>query len=111
MLATISVSGWVKEDFQLMAGKDGLKYVRFDLAVTKGYGNKERKEYYECLGFGQTAERLITAGVKGGSLIEVAGDLEIRDYERKDGTKTKIPKITIYNWGYLPRAKKETANN
>lgn len=56
------------------------------------------------------AERIIQAGVKGGSYIQLTGDLEIRDYERKDGTKTKIPKISVYNWCYIPRMKVKDEN-
>lgn len=95
MLSTIVVSGWVKEDFSLMTSKDGMIYVRFDLAVLKGFGSKERKEYYECLVYGKLAEKMVAAGVKKGSLLQLAGDLEIKDYVRKDGTKTKIPKTTF----------------
>lgn len=106
MLSVIVVTGWVKEDFPLREGKKGgLIYIRFDLSVQKGYGNLERREFYECLAFGTMAEKIINAGVKGGSLIQLTGNLEIRDYERKDGTKTKIPKITIYDWCYIPKAK------
>lgn len=36
----------------------------------------------------------------------VTGDLDLVEYTRKsDGTKGMIPKITVYDWNYLPSGK------
>lgn len=46
------------------------------------------------------------AGVKKGSGLFVTGDLDLVEYTRKsDGTKGMIPKITVYDWNYLPSGK------
>lgn len=46
------------------------------------------------------------AGVKKGSALFVTGDLDLVEYTRKnDGTKGMIPKITVYDWNYLPSGK------
>lgn len=110
MMVPITITGWVQKDLETQTSKKGSTYTRFDVAVTKGFGDMATKNYYECLAYSPIAERMVKAKVASGSLIQLIGDLEIKDYERKDGTKTKIPKVTVYDWCYLLKAKASEEN-
>ena len=85
---TIITTGRVTADLELKTSQNGknTKYVQFGLAVNKGYGEKEHPNFYNCLLYGEDAQRIIDAKVKKGSLIQIVGDLELVEYNRKDGS-------------------------
>lgn len=84
---TIITTGRVTADLELKTSQNGknTKYVQFGLAVNKGYGEKEHPNFYNCLLYGEDAQRIIDAKVKKGSLIQIIGDQELVEYNRKDG--------------------------
>ena len=106
MFTPISLNGRVTADLELQTSQNGTQYVQFHVAVNKGFGDPQHTNYYQCILFGRTAERIMHAGVKKGSALFVTGDLDLVEYTRKnDGTKGMIPKITVYDWNYLPSGK------
>ena len=74
---TIITTGRVTADLELKTSQNGknTKYVQFGLAVNKGYGEKEHPNFYNCLLYGEDAQRIIDAKVKKGSLIQIIGGL------------------------------------
>ena len=81
--------------------------MQFYVAVNKGYGEHQHPNFYQCVLFGKAVERAVNAGVQKGSLLFIAGDLDLVEYTRKsDGHKGTIPKITVYEWNYIPTGKK-----
>ena len=107
-MITVTVEGWVVNDFALQQSKQGNHYARVDIAIPKGFGNKKHTVYLQCMAFGDIAERMAGANVKKGSLLSLTGDLDVEEYTRKDGSKTKIVKVTILYWSYgLTGTKKE----
>ena len=105
MLISITAIGRVTADLELKTSTQGNSYLCFNLAVNKGFGEKQHPVYLQCWLFGEQAQRMVNAGVKKGSLIEIVGNMDIVNYEKKDGTKTTIPKVSMYNWNYLPSSK------
>ena len=106
MFTPISLNGRVTADLELQTSQNGTQYVQFHVAVNKGFGDHQHTNYYQCILFGRTAERIMHAGVKKGSALFVTGDLDLVEYTRKnDGTKGMIPKITVYDWNYMPSGK------
>lgn len=106
MFTPVSLNGRVTADLELQISQNGTQYVQFHVAVNKGFGEHQHPNFYQCILFGKTAERIMHAGVKKGSVLFVTGDLDLVEYTRKsDGTKGMIPKITVYDWNYLPSGK------
>ena len=106
MFTPISLNGRVTADLELQTSQNGTQYVQFHVAVNKGFGEHQHPNFYQCILFGKTDERIMHAGVKKGSGLFVTGDLDLVEYTRKsDGTKGMIPKITVYDWNYLPSGK------
>ena len=111
MFTPITLTGRVTADFELQTSHNGTMYVQFNMAVNKGFGAQEHANFYQCVLFGKDAERIIKAGVKKGSLLFVTGDLDIVEFTRKDGSKGMTPKITVYDWSYVPTGKRSEEGN
>ena len=98
MFTPISLNGRVTADLELQTSQNGTQYVQFHVAVNKGFGEHQHPNFYQCILFGKTAERIMHAGVKKGSGLFVTGDLDLVEYTRKSaGTKGMMPKITVYD--------------
>lgn len=107
MFTAISLTGRVTADLEPQNSQNGTPYVQFYVAVNNGYGEHQHPNFYQCVLFGKAVERAINAGVQKGSLLFITGDLDLVEYTRKsDGHKGTIPKITVYEWNYIPTGKK-----
>lgn len=112
MFTPITLTGRVTADLELQTSPNGTEYIQFNVAVNKGFGEQEHANFYQCILFGKAAERISKAGVKKGSLLFITGDLDLVEYTRKaDGSKGMIPKITVYEWNYVPTGKRPENNN
>lgn len=112
MFTPITLTGRVTADLELQTSPNGTEYIQFNVAVNKGYGEQEHANFYQCVLFGKAAERLSKAGVKKGSLLFITGDLDLVEYTRKsDASKGMIPKITVYEWNYVPTGKRAEGGN
>ena len=112
MFTQISTLARVTADFDLQTSQNKTQYVQFNVAVNKGFGEQEHANFFQCVLFGKAAERIINAGVRKGSLLFITGDLDLVEYTRKaDGSKGMIPKITVYEWNYVPTGKRTEGSN
>lgn len=112
MFTPITLTGRVTADLEIQTSSNGTAYIQFNVAVNKGFGEQEHANFYQCILFGKAAERLSKAGVKKGSLLFITGDLDLVEYTRKaDGSKGMIPKITVYEWNYVPTGKRTEGSN
>ena len=112
MFTPITLTGRVTADLELQTSQNNTEYVQFNVAVNKGYGEQEHANFYQCVLFGKAAERLSKAGVKKGSLLFITGDLDLVEYTRRsDGSKGMLPKITVYEWNYVPTGKRAEGGN
>ena len=112
MFTPIALTGRVTADPELQTSQNNTEYVQFNVAVNKGFGEQEHPNFYQCVLFGKAAERLSKAGVKKGSLLFLTGDLDLVEYTRRsDGSKGMIPKITVYEWSYIPTGKRAEGSN
>lgn len=112
MFTQISTLARVTADFDLQTSQNKTQYVQFNVAVNKGFGEQEHANFFQCVLFGKAAERIINAGVRKGSLLFITGDLDLVEFTRKaDGSKGMIPKITVYDWNYVPAGKRAEGSN
>ena len=112
MFTTISLMGRVTADLTLQTSHGGTDYVQFNVAVNKGFGEQEHPNFYQCVLFGKAAERIINAGAKKGSLLFITGDLDLVEFTRRsDGSKGTLPKVTVYDWSYVPAGKRAENGN
>jgi len=98
-------------DPELKSSPSGVIFTTLDVAVTKGFGDKEHPNYYRAYCKNDMAQRVINAGVKKGSLIYITGDLDIRPFTRKDGSTGTANEITVFDWGYVNTGKPKSDDN
>jgi single-stranded DNA-binding protein len=112
MFTQISLMGRVTADLEIQTSTNGTDYIQFNVAVNKGFGEQEHPNFYQCVLFGKATERISKAGVRKGSLLFITGDLDLVEFTRKaDGSKGMIPKITVYDWNYVPAGKRAEGSN
>ena len=87
---------------ELLHSEGGKAYVKFDLAVEKGFGENKHPIYFQCWLFGKSAESFIKAGVTTKNIINVLGDFDVEFYERDDGSKRMSNRLNIISWDYIP---------
>lgn len=104
--------GRVTRDLEIQYSAEKVPYIRFNLAVQKGYGENGHTIFPQCWVFGsENVERLVRARVGKGSLIQIAGDIDLVEYRKKlNGVETgetgTVMKIAVWNWAYVPTGKK-----
>lgn len=107
--------GRVTKDLEVQHSTSGIPYVRFCLAVNKGYGTHAHAVFPQCWIFGQdNVDRIVKAKVGKGSLLHISGDIDLVEYEQKqDGIaeKTTAMKIIVWNWGFIPSGRPKDLEN
>lgn len=102
-MAQVNVIGRITNELELKHGQNGNSYVRFSFAENIGSKDRARTQYYQVWAWGEDAERLVNAGVKKGSLIFIAGKIELETYTKQDGlTVDKRLKISLNDWEFVP---------
>ncbi len=106
-----TVIGRVTRDLEVQHSAENNPYIYFNLAVKKGYGENEHAIFPQCWIFGkENVDRIVKAKVGKGSLIQIAGDIDLVEYKKKLGgvetgeTGTAM-KITVWNWDYVSAGK------
>jgi len=100
-LSTLNATGRVTADLEMQKSQQGKEYLRFGLAVNKGFGKNAKTDYYQCWTKKELGDRMIRAGVRKGSAIEIVGDLRINYYDKTDGTGREVSaNINLYDWEY-----------
>lgn len=102
MITTISAIGRLGNDPEQKVSLKGTEYILFDLAVDRGFGDRKETDWYRCIAFGSTRERILKLKAAKGSLVHVIGAQELEKFKRKDGSEGMAPKITLYDLEYVP---------
>lgn len=106
------VIGRVTRDLEIQYSAEKVPYIRFNLAVNKGYGENGHTIFPQCWVFGsENVNRLMRAKVGKGSLIQIAGDIDLVEYRKKlNGVETgetgSVIKIVVWSWDYVPTGKR-----
>ncbi len=83
---TAQFAGRLGRNADLRKGDTPSKSVcNFSIAVNVGFGEKKRTLWVGCALWGERAEKLAQYLIKG-SAVSVSGDVDLRQYDKKDGT-------------------------
>jgi len=111
-MADLFAVGRVTADFELKTSANQNPYVRFDLAENIGRGQSSRTQFYQVFAYGENALQLIRAKVGKGSLIRISGELELEEFQKRDGvTKDKRLKVALYSWRFIHAGKPKEARD
>ena len=110
--AFIVVSGSVAKDPELKYAQSGVAVLKLSVPVD-GYVNKEKTvEWYNVTCFGKVAER-VSPLIHKGTVVSASGSLNVRTYERSDGSTGVSVDVTandvklLSNFGKGERAEEE----
>jgi len=102
MGSSITITGNLTRDPELKFTDSGMARVRFGVAETRKVKDKETTSFYDVVAFGKTAENISASLAKGSGII-VTGRLEVRQYDKNDGTKGTAVEIVADDAGALLR--------
>ncbi len=107
------IIGRVTKDLEPKTSGSGVTYVNFDVAENIGFGEKAKTVFHRCTIFGEdNVNRIVNAGVKKGSLLQVVGEQTLDAYIREaDGTAVATSNIDVWHWGYVPASSGKAGNN
>lgn len=107
------IIGRVTKDLEPKTSGSGVTYVNFDVAENIGFGEKAKTVFHRCTVFGEdNVNRIVNAGVKKGSLLQVVGEQTLDAYVREaDGTAVATSNIDVWHWGYVPASSGRAGNN
>ena len=75
--------------------------------MDRGFGDRKETDWYRCIAFGSTRERILKLKAAKGSLVHVIGTQELEKFKHKDGSEGMAPRITLYNLEYVPGSGKK----
>ena len=73
---------------------------RFSIAVNKGFGENKKTVWVNIVAFGKLAENCGKFLAKGRK-VYVAGELDIREYDKQDGSKGYITEVNARDIEFL----------
>lgn len=83
----ITITGNLTREPEIRFNDQGMQITKFAVATTRKLKNgDEQTSFYDVVSFGRTAENIANSLNKG-SRVLVSGRLEVRTYEKQDGTR------------------------
>lgn len=89
--------GRVCNDLEIKESQNKKNYLRFDLAITSNYKNKDGNkdtDFITCVAFNQLA-KVINEHVDKGDQIGIVGQLKSNNYTNQEGIKIKTTTIVL----------------
>lgn len=95
--------GRLTKDPELRKTNTDISVVKFDLAVNRKFKNEKGEsiaDFFNVVAWRELAEN-INKYCKKGSKVYIAGELQNRSYDKKDGTKGYITEVIAYECEFL----------
>ena len=93
MLNKVILTGRLVADPEVVQTSGSTPVVKVRVAVDRK-GREKETDFFDCTAFGKTADFLATYFTKG-RMVALMGQLRVRTYDAKDGTKRKVWEIVI----------------
>lgn len=87
-------NGRLGRDAELRTTQGGEKVLSFPVANDIGYGENKTTQWVDCSIWGTRAEKLAPL-LKKGREVSIAGEVALREFERRDGTKDKALTVRV----------------
>lgn len=110
MLNRVELMGRMVRDPEVRYTQDNTPVCSFTIAVDRDFSKDEsgqkKVDFVDCVSFSKTAEYIGKSFVKG-RMVVVAGRLQIRDWEDKNGNKRRNAEIMVENIYFADSKKSE----
>lgn len=112
MLNRIFIMGRLTRDPELRRTGSGIAVASFTVAVDRDFSSKDSGEretdFIDCVAWRQTGE-FVSKYFSKGSMIVVAGRLQVRNWKDKDGNNRRSAEIVVDNL-YFGESKRSHGN-
>lgn len=96
---SVNLIGNLTKEIELKKTNSNVSVCSFTLAVRKNYKNEKGEydtDFISCIAWKQSAE-FISKYANKGDKIAVTGSIQVRSYEKQDGTKQYITEVVCNN--------------
>lgn len=107
--ANLNLEGRLVNDPEFKLGKENREFCIFRVAVNQWRGGEEQASFFNCVCGEAISGRIRKAGLQKGRLIHINGELNLRDYQTKDGLTKTSADVTVNNWHYVGQKPKDDA--
>ncbi|RJO62619.1 MAG: single-stranded DNA-binding protein [Dehalococcoidia bacterium] len=95
------ITGYVAKDPELRHTANNTAVATFSIPVTRKWGEQEKTEWFRCVAWGKVAD-IVSKYVHKGSLLQVDGYQQTKEWEDKEGVKRYSTEIIINYPTLLP---------
>lgn len=95
----VTTIGRLTSDGEVKKTQNGDLFTVFNLAVNKGFGDKEHTLFLNCIVNGNVLEKM---KAKKGSSVMITGEFYQRQYVDKDGNNRTAYRVAVHNIEYCP---------
>ena len=116
MINNVVLAGRLTKDPELKYTTTGTATATFTLAVTRDFNNadgEKESDFINCVVWRKTAETLANYAKKG-SLIDVIGRIQTRNYENQQSQKVYVTEVVVEKFHFLEKrdgGQAQRANN
>lgn len=100
---TVSLSGRLAKETELRKTQNDLSVASFAIAVDRLQNGQKVADFIDCVAWRQSAEYLAKYAKKG-DIVLVEGSLQVRKYQRNDGTNAKAVEVVASRVQAIPRS-------
>lgn len=93
-------------EIRYTTGSNPTAVCRFSIAVEKGYGENKKTVWVNIVTFGKLAENCQKFLLKGRK-VYAAGELDVREYDKQDGTRGYITEVAANTVEFLSSKEQE----
>ena len=90
----ITITGRLTADIEIRYTAASKAVGNFTVASDYGYGTNKKTNFFNCQLWGERAEKVAEYMLKG-QAVTVIGEVGIRQYEKKDGTKATAVDVNV----------------
>lgn len=113
MINSVALTGRLTKDPELRYTQQGTAVGSFTLAVNRGFTNAQGEreaDFINCTIWRKSAESLANFTHKG-SLIGIAGRIQTRNYENKEGQRVFVTEVVVDNFALLDPKRNDDNGN
>lgn len=103
MFQKVTIMGHLGKDPELRTSKDGKNFSKFTVATTSGFGDRKKTTWWNVTVFGRQSD-VCQQYLRKGSIVHLDGNLDIDEYDGKDGKHHVSVNLLANSVTLLPKA-------
>ena len=110
MFNNVTLIGYLGSDAESRTTRNNSTLTVLSLATRRSWKNRETGErqsqttWHRCVAFGRTAE--YAASLTKGAQLQIIGEIQMREYVARDGSKKSVTEIRVQRIARLDRVPK-----